>query len=121
MVKDPERARRWDAVFSLREIGDGDTALSILPLLDPSLELDDGVRSETALTLAAIGGPAAIPPLLDTLRNDPSPEVRWRAALGLSSAGSPELVDELKEVLATEEDPDVREGIESAIESLGGS
>ena len=73
------------------------------------------MRGEAALTLGEFGGEEVISALLDALRKDQSPEVRWRAALALSGLVDASLVGELEQALASESDQDVKEMLEGAI------
>ena len=113
-----ESFRRWEAVFSLRNVASQAGIEAIIPLLDTNVESDTGVRGEVALTLGNVGGEQAVPVLMATLRSDPSAEVRWRAALGLSVAGDASLLSELEVALADEQDDQVRETIQQTIDAL---
>jgi len=115
---DPDEFRRWEAVFSLRDIGDAEVAGALAVLLDETTEPADRVRGEAALTLGRIGGDEVVPALLNAVQNDRSPQVRWRAASALSRLGDASLVTQLEQALTAEEDPQVREFIEDAIDQL---
>jgi HEAT repeat protein len=84
---EPE-ARPW-ALFSLGALGNrGIEPIGALRKLteythDPNVE----TRAWTMESLAILGTNEAIDPLLDALRNDPSPVVRERAACGLAQSG----------------------------------
>ena len=118
-LKDTDEFRRWEAVFSLRNIGDSEVAKALIRLLDETIEPAQRVRGEAALTLGRIGGGEVTPALLNALQNDTSPQVRWRSALALSRLGDASLVSQLEQALTTEQDPQVREFIEDAIASIG--
>jgi deoxyhypusine monooxygenase len=117
-LQDPDEWRRWEAVFSLKNIGDQEVAEALSRLLNAEVEPAVRVRQEAALTLGRVGGDGVIAALLDALRNDLSAQVRWRAALALSWLGDPSVVTSLDEALSTEQDTFVRESIEKAIAKL---
>ena len=117
-LESPETFKRWEAVFSLRNVGNPEVVDAILPLLNENVEPDKGVRGEVALSLGRIGGDKAVSALLDALREDPNPQVRWRAALALSGAGDASLVGLLEQILAEEKEKQVRESIQDAIDTL---
>ena len=117
-LQDPDEFRRWEAVFSLREIGDAGTVEALVPLLDQRVEPATRVRSETALVLGRLGGGEAITALLEALQQDADPQVRWRAALALSRVGDASILETLEQGLVAEEDPQVIESLESAISEL---
>ena len=117
-LQDSETSRRWESVFSLRNVGNAEVVQALIPLLDAATEPDVGVRGEVALALGAIGGEDAVKALLDTLRDDGSPQVRWRAALALSSQADSSLVGELEQALSEENEPEVIAQIEETIAQL---
>jgi HEAT repeat protein len=117
-LKDPDVFRRWEAVFSLKTIGDEHVVRALIPLLNESIEPAVRVRQETALTLGRIGKAEVVPALLGSLREDQSPQVRWRAAMALSKIGDPQLADTLERVLDNEQDPQVRKSVEDAVRTL---
>ncbi|MBM3946435.1 MAG: HEAT repeat domain-containing protein, partial [SAR202 cluster bacterium] len=86
-LKDPDDFRRWEAVFSLRTVGDQQIDDLLLPMLSSKNERDDQVRGEVALALGKLGGETSVDALLVALRQDPSPQVRWRSALSLGQRG----------------------------------
>ena len=118
-LQDPDDFRRWEAVFSLRTLGDPEVASALIPLLDEKKETDKSIRGEVALVLSRIGGEDAIIPLLNAMRTDSSPQVRWRASAALGQLGDTTLVSDLVAALAVEEDPEVRLALEGAIAQLG--
>ncbi len=120
-LEDSRDFRRWEAVFSLKQVMDSQVTEAFIQRLDESVESDPGVRGEAALGLRVGEGPLIVPALLSSLRNDSSPKVRWRAAMTLGSIGDPALVEELEQVLETEFDPSVREFVEEAITDIKGS
>ena len=117
-LNDPDSFRRWEAVFSLKNVGDPEVVAALIPLLNEEIESETRVRQEAALALGRIGDSEAVPALLDALQKDRSPQVRWRAAMALSQLGDATLVSELKQALSTEEAPQVREHIEAAVAKL---
>ena len=117
-LKSPNTFRRWESVFSLRSVGDAQVVEALLPFLDPQVEPDDGIRGEVILVLGRIALEETTPVLLDALRNDISPKVRWRATLSLGSSSDSSLLAELEQALSAERDPLVREGIKEAIAKL---
>ena len=117
-LHDQDSFRRWEAVFSLRNIGDSQVVDALIPLLDGAADPDTRVRGEVALNLGRIGGEGVAQTLLDALREDPSSQVRWRCAMSLGGLGDPSVVEAMKQVLLSEEDSQVREFIEKAIEKL---
>ena len=119
-LNDPDTYRRWEAVFSLKSIGDPEVANALITVLNGKVEAVTRVRQEAALTLGRIGGEGVAPALFTALQDDPSPDVRWRAAAALSRLGDASVISDLEVVLATEEDPKVRENIEGAITRLQG-
>ena len=118
-LHDPDSYRRWEAVFSIKEVADPSVVEALIPLLDATLETEVRVRQETALSLGSIGGEKGRDALLIALREDISPQVRWRAALALSRIGDPSVVGELQQALSIERDPQVLEFIQKAIDRLG--
>jgi HEAT repeat protein len=119
-LEDSDPWRRWEAVFSLKNMGDSEAALAIATLLDAGFEPDIRTRQETALTLGQIGDESSIPPLMTALNSDPAAAVRWRAALALSRLGNAAALPGLNTALDSELDADVREHIADAIAKLGG-
>ena len=117
-LNDPDSFRRWEAVFSLKSIGDAEVARALISILNEEAEPVVRVRQEAALTLGRIGGEEVAPALLTALQDDSSPQVRWRAAAALSKLGDASVVGELEQALSTEEDLQVRENIEGAIARL---
>jgi HEAT repeat protein len=117
-LEDPDVFRRWEAVFSLKTIGDEQVVRALIPLLNESIEPAVRVRQETALTLGRIGNAEAVAALLGSLREDQSPQVRWRAAMALSQIGDSRLAYTLERVLVNEQDPQVRKFVEDAVRSL---
>ncbi|WP_346430304.1 HEAT repeat domain-containing protein [Cupriavidus basilensis] len=71
---------RAGLVEALREQPDPRAMAPLLGLLSD----DDGVRSEAALALAAIGDDKAVAPLASRLEREPSPDVRRRVVWALS-------------------------------------
>ncbi len=120
-LDDPDNYRRWEAVFSLKNIGSPEVVNALISVLNDGLELETRVRQEAALTLGRIGGDGVDSALFIALREDPSHQVRWRAAMSLSRVGDASIVAELQEALTTELDPQVREHLEKAIAKLGDS
>ena len=115
-LEDPDSFRRWEAVFSLNNVGSDEVIAALLPRLDGSVEPNTRVRSQVALTLGQIGGPELVPALLSTLNNDPEPGVRMRAVLSLGRIGGPEALEGLRAALATEEAATVRDALQNAID-----
>jgi HEAT repeat protein len=118
-LQDPDSFRRWEAVFSLAKVGTVEIVKDLTPLLKEGLEAEVRVRNETALTLGRIGGQEAVEALLEALRTDSSPQVRWRAASSLGRVGDESIVEELRELQASETDQEMRKYIDEAIEKLG--
>ena len=117
-LNDPDGFRRWEAVFSLREFGGPEVAEALIPLLDDEIEFDARVRQEVVVVLGGIGGERAVTALLHALREDQSPQVRWRAAMALARLGDASTVGELEEALSVEQDSQARKFIEEAIIKL---
>ena len=117
-LKDPDSYRRWETVFSLKEVADISVIEALIPLLDVAVETEVRVRQETALTLGSIGTEKAQNALLVALREDISPHVRWRAALALLRIGDPSVVGKLQQAMSIEQDPQVLEFIQKAIDEL---
>lgn len=117
-LQHPDSFVRWAAAFMLSEIGNPEVVDGLVPLLNPTRELDASVRGETALSLGRIKDNKATPPLVDALRKDPSPQVRWRAAMALSQLSNASMAAELEQALATENDSQVRGAIEEALAQL---
>ena len=115
---DQDPFRRWEATFSLREVGNIEVAQAMIPLLDPKVEAEKRIRGQAALTIGHIGDKEVIKPLLNALNYDPSPQVRWRAALALSKVGDSSTVDDLVNSAAAENDPQVSASINDAITKL---
>lgn len=119
-LKDPDDFRRWEAVFSLKEVPSPEVVGALRLMLDPAAEAEERVRSEVALALGTIGDKGLIPDLMSTLRSDPSPSVRMRASLALARIGDPSVVPAMEEVLASETDQQAREFLQNAIKDLKG-
>jgi len=77
------------------------------------------MRATVADSLGQIGGKAAHPLLLHTLRHDPHPVVRRDTAYALTYARSPEVVPQLEKALDTEQVEQARQGLLSALVRLG--
>ena len=116
-LEDPDSFRRWEAVFSLNNVGSDEVIMALLPRLDESVEPNTRVRSQVALTLGQIGGPELVPALLGTLKNDPEPGVRMRAVLSLGRTGGPAALEGLRAALAVEPDTTVRDALKNAIDN----
>ena len=119
-LADPDEFRRWEAVFSLRDLGNDEVVQALIGLLDEAVEPATRVRSEAVLSLGRIGGPGVTEPLLRTLRGDSSSQVRWRAALALSRDGDPAALPGLQDALLGERDEEVLGHIQDAIDALTG-
>lgn len=117
-LNDQDAFRRWEVVYSLRQVGSHEVALELASLLEPAREPDVRVRSEATLALGYMGGPGVIPLLVNALRRDKSPQVRWRAAMTLSRVGNASVVQALREIMSTEQDPQVREHVEAALRNV---
>lgn len=115
---DPDDFRRWEAVFSLRTIGDQQVAELLHSMLLHANERDVQVRGEVALALGKLGGPSSVDALLAALKGDPSPQVRWRSALSLAQRNDASIVPALEDALAAEADPQVRQTIQEALTRL---
>ena len=120
-LSDTDEFRRWEAVFSLRNFQDEAVTDGLIPLLSASAEPAVRVRNEVALSLGGIDDDRVAPALFEALRNDPSPEVRWRAAMTLGRNVGPESLDDLRAALADEMDDRVRQFIEDAIADVSGA
>ena len=114
--------RRWEAVFSMRNVpGDGVVDV-VVAHLDHATEPDIRVRQESALALGGLGDASTVVgPLVQALGSDPSPQVRWRAALSLKRLGDASILEDLREALDSEEDSQVVEQINETIEALESS
>ena len=117
-LDDPDNYRRWEAVFSLKNIGGPEVVNALIGVLNDGLEPETRVRQEAALTLGRIGGDGVASALLIALREDSSHQVRWRAAAALSRLGDDSVVGDLEQALSNEEHPQVLENIEKAIAKL---
>ncbi len=115
-LEDSDSFRRWEAVFSLGNVGSDEVIAALLPRLDQSVEPNTRVRSQVALTLGDLGGPELVPALLGTLKNDPQAGVRMRAVFSLSQIGGPAALEGLQAALAIEEDATVRDALQNAID-----
>ncbi len=116
---DPLEFRRWEAVFSLRRLGNKETVPALLRLLNGGTEPSARVRGEAVLVLSRIGDETIVPTLVETLRADVSHEVRWRAALALKSLADVCVTGPLREALSSETDAKVREQIGVALAAVG--
>lgn len=117
-LKDPDNFRKWEAVFSLGEVGSPEAVAALKPMLDGANEPAEDVRAEVVLTLGRIGGQEMIPHLLNTLRTDRAKAIRMRVALALSGLADASVVGELEQALSTETNPLAREFLENAIAGL---
>jgi HEAT repeat protein len=112
--------RRWEAVFSMRNVPGEGVVDVIVAHMDHETEPDIRVRQESALALGELGDASTVGPLVEALGSDPSPQVRWRAALSLKRLGYASILEDLREALDSEEDSQVVEQITETIESLEG-
>jgi len=117
-LKYPANFRRWEAVFSLREVGSPEVVAALVPMLNPTNEPAEDVRAEVALALGHVGGKEVVPDLLKALQTDPSAGVRMRVALALPQVADVSVIGELEQALAVESDPQVRELLEGAVAEL---
>lgn len=103
------------ASMSLAEMGPA--AESAVPALIEVLKDED--RSSDALIALIKIGPPAVPALIDTLKHDPSPEVRGMSAMILGNIG-PETEDAITALNAALQQPSVRvrEAAESALKHI---
>jgi epoxyqueuosine reductase len=79
------------------------------------------LRRNAAVALGNALDRSAVPPLIESLRNDPHPMVRGHAAWALGRIGSPQALAALQDQYATERDGGVRNEIRGAVESAGES
>jgi HEAT repeat protein len=114
-LRDADEYRRWEAVFSLRNLDNPEITEALQLLLDEATEPAERVRREAALALGRIGSEEVASTLLNALQNDTDPGVRWRAALSLSRFKDVSLISQLEQALVAEQDPEVREYINEAI------
>jgi HEAT repeat protein len=117
-LKDPDSFRRWEAVFSLSKVVTAEIVEDLTPLLKENLESEVRVRNEVALTLGRVKSGESVEALLEALRTDSNPQVRWRAASSLGRIGDESIVEELREIQVLEGDEEVRKYIGDAIEKL---
>ncbi|MBM3945145.1 MAG: hypothetical protein FJ317_06610 [SAR202 cluster bacterium] len=117
-LQDSDSYRRWEAVFSLKEVGDSQAAEALRPYLLESNEPAADVRAQTALTLGSIGDSSFVEDLLTTLQEDSAATVRMRAALALGQIKDPTAIPGLEQALASETNSLVIDFIENAIETL---
>lgn len=96
-LQHPEERRRRQALVLLAAAGDSAYAEDVLGALEDSQPL---VRAAALIAWRSLRGPAAMEQLVDRLRYDPSPEVRWQAALELEALGNPKAVPDLLVALA---------------------
>jgi epoxyqueuosine reductase len=105
------------------------------PALIPLLKMDDeqfrerfrhspikrakrrGLLRNVCVALGNLGDPAAIPALVDTLRNEPEPLVRGHAAWALGRISGAEAQAALEQSLATERDETVLQEVRCALSS----
>lgn len=112
---DQDSFRRWEAIYSLRKIGNHEVAEEMVLLLGEDMEPETRVRSEVALTLGYMRSRDLVAPLMNSLKTDTSPQVRWRAAMALSKLGNSTIVEELEEIMGTEQDPQVQKHVQVAL------
>lgn len=117
-LSDPDSFRRWQAVFSFRNLGEESAVPHLARLLDESAETDVSVRSEAVMALGEIGGEGAVSALRAAIRLDSSPNVRWRAAMMYGRLAGPAGQESLQQALAAERDAEVREAIENALAEI---
>ncbi len=117
-LADDDSYRRWEAIFSLRRIGNREVAQALIPFLQGDKEPEEKIRREVVLALGYMGSGEVISPLLDALREDKSPQVRWRAAMTLSKVGDSSVIPQLERAMRTEKDAQVREHIEKALTKI---
>lgn len=114
-LEDFDSYRRWEAIFSLRKIGNSKVVEALIPFLDQDKEPEVRIRSEVALALGNMGGAEVILPLLGAVSEDESAQVRWRAAMTLAKVGDASVAEDLENALTREGDPQVRKHIEGAL------
>lgn len=103
----PNRLRLWDGPISGEDV-EGQIARqmlllrrTIVPVLrQMSREGDADLRAAAAVALGRIGGPEAVPALIERL-DDPSALVRSRAILALGATGSPDAAQPLLAIART--------------------
>ncbi|MBI4338568.1 MAG: HEAT repeat domain-containing protein [Chloroflexi bacterium] len=117
-LSDPDDYRRWEAVFSIKNVPSPEVVRALIAKLHAEQEPTEAVRSEAALSLGDMHAREAIGPLVTLLNSDPSSSVRLRAVLGLSRMGDRSVVSDLKQALDSESNGQVRAALQDAIASL---
>ena len=84
-LDDPDSFRRWEAIFSLKEIGNNEVIAALVPFLDETREESTRVRSEVALALGRMGGSTEFPVQKRYIVCSSSVEVHGVAAWGFRS------------------------------------
>ena len=78
-------SRRWAAADALGTLG----TVALVPCVAALESRDIKVRLGAVESLWQIRDPAAVPPLAEIVRSDPSAEVRWAGVLALGEIGDP--------------------------------
>ncbi len=117
-LSDPDDYRRWEAVFSIKNVPGPEVVRALIVKLNAQQEPTETVRSEAALSLGDMQAKEAIGPLVTLLQSDPSSSVRLRAVLGLSRMGDRSVVRDLRQALDSESNAQVRAALQDAIASL---
>jgi HEAT repeat protein len=107
---------QWRAADALGTLGE----MACDPLLKLLVFPRENVRIGAIEALGDIKSPRSVEPLLQTLANDKSNEVRWVAALALGEIGDIRAIPALVRALS-EEDRYVRYGSAKALEQIGWS
>lgn len=108
---------RWEALFSLGYVHNAESLPLVVDILLDSVNTDELLRKEAALTLGKMSDLAAVPALIVALR-DPSPGVRCRVALALKNLAGTSALPELEAALDREDDPLARAEMERVIAQL---
>ncbi len=117
-LSDSDDYRRWEAVFSLKEVPSPEVVQALTPLVNPEVEAADNIRSEATLTLGRIAGPEIVPLLIDVLQTDPVSGVRMRAAISLSRHEDEAVAKELAVIIESETDEQVIDMLQDIVDKF---
>ena len=110
------RCGRWRAAWTLGQLGDPDAVPGLTKALG---EVGDDVRASVASALGRIGDAAAVPYLIERLRDDPMFKVRQWSLFALGRIADASAVPGLITSGLTDPDPRIRRGSIIALEEIG--
>ena len=114
----PDDYRRWEAVFSLKEVPSPEVVDALKPLVRPENEAADNIRSEATLTLGRISGPEIVPLLFEVLQSNPAIGVRMRAAISPSRHASEDVAKQVADIMESETNEQVLDMLQDIVDKF---